>query len=127
MVNQTITNSSDQEVVVEQGTPGSVVYQLTQSQLAQLRAIARLSLVEHDLTIFQLNAYLALPGRSPGHQRRLQDVAGYLLAGYAVAHDRVIRNAWDDVSNNRPEVIVHTVTKYVEPPRKPFFQRVLGG
>jgi hypothetical protein len=49
------------------------------------------------------------------------------MAGYDLAHDRVIHNAWQDVINNRPEVIVHTVTTYVAPARKSLLQRVFGG
>jgi hypothetical protein len=127
MSNHTITNRNTAEVVVAPGTAGGAVVQHTQAQLAQLRAINRLGLVEYDLTYFQMNAYLELEGRSPAHQKRMQDLGGHLMAGYDVAHDRVIRGARQDVIDNRPEVIVRTVTKYVEPPRKSLFQRFSRG
>jgi hypothetical protein len=57
----------------------------------------------------------------------MHDFGGHLMAGYDVAHDRVIKNAWQDVINDRPEVIVETVTKYVDPPRKSLSQRLFGG
>ena len=126
MPDQPFTNRTAAEVVVEQGTPGSVVQQLTEAKLAQLRALKRLGLVEYDLMYYQVTAYLALPGRSPTHQRRMEDLGGHLMNGYDVAFDRVLRDAEQDILNNRPEVVVRTVTKYTDPPRKPFVQRVFG-
>jgi hypothetical protein len=127
MVNHTITNRNTAEVVGAPGTAGGAVVQHTQLQLAELRAITRLGLVEYDLTYFQMTAYLEMGGRSPAHQKRMQDLGGHLMAGYDVAHDRVMSNARQDVTNNRPEVIVRTVTKYVDPPRKSLFQRFSRG
>jgi hypothetical protein len=127
MVNQSVTNSNTAAVVGAPGTAGGTVVQFTQSELAELRAITRLGLVEYDLTYFQMTAYLALDGRSPAHQKRMQDLGGHLMAGYDIAHDRVMSNARQAVIDNRPEVIVHTVTKYVDPPRKSLFQRFSRG
>jgi hypothetical protein len=127
MADQSINRRQPAEVVVQQGAAHGAAAQHTQSQLAQLRTITRLGLVEYDLTCFQVSGYLGIAGRSPAHQRRLQDLAGHLMAGYDVAHDRVIKNAWQDVINDRPEVIVETVTKYVDQPRKPLLQRIIGG
>ena len=126
MADQLLTRKQPADIVQQQGASWTVA-QHTQAQLAQLRAITRLGLVEYDLTQFQVRAYLALGGRSPDHQKRMQDLGGHVMAGYDVAHDRVMKNAWQDMINNRPEVIIHTVTKYVDPPRKPLLQRVFGG
>jgi hypothetical protein len=56
MSNHTITNRNTAEVVVAPGTAGGAVVQHAQAQLAQLRGITRLGLVEYDLTQFQVRA-----------------------------------------------------------------------
>jgi hypothetical protein len=128
MADHSVTRRQPADVVLQPAAGGTVA-QRTQSQLAELRAITRLGLVEYDLTYFQVSAYLELnrTGRSPAHQKRMQDLGGHLMAGYDIAHDRVMSNARQDVTNNRPEVIVQTVTKYVAPPRKSLFQRLSRG
>jgi hypothetical protein len=78
MANQSVTGRQPAEVIAQQGASGTVA-QLTESKLAQLRAITRLGIVEYDLTQFQVRAYLALPGRGPDHQKRLQDLGGHLM------------------------------------------------
>ncbi len=123
MADQPITRKQPTEVVLQQGASGTVA-QHTQSQLAQLRTVARIGLVEYDLTYHQLKGYLDLPGRSPAHDKWLQDKAAHLLTGYERAHDVVVQIAWQDIIKNRPEAIVRTV--YVEPPPKSLLNRLTG-
>jgi hypothetical protein len=123
MPNQPITRRQATDVVRQQGASGAAA-QHTQSQLAQIRTVARIALAEADLTYHQLQAYLALAGRDEYAQQWLQDKAAHLLAGYERAHNVVVRMGWDDIIKNRPEAIVRTV--YVEPPSKSLLHRLTG-
>jgi hypothetical protein len=123
MADQLITRKQPTDVVLQQGASGTVA-QHTQTQLAQIRSVARIGLAEYDLTYHQLKAYLELGGRDAHHQQWLQDKGAYLLAGYERAHSVVVRMAWEDIMKNRPEAIVRTV--YVEQPRKPLLHRLSG-
>jgi hypothetical protein len=123
MADQSISRKQPTDVVLQQGASGAVA-QHTQSQLAQIRTITRIGLAEYDLTYHLLKAYVALGGRDAHHQKWLQDKEAHLLYGYERAHDVVVRMAWQDIVQNRPEAIVRTV--YVEQPRKPLLHRLSG-
>jgi hypothetical protein len=123
MADQPITRKQPTEVVLQQGASGTVA-QHTQSQLAQIRTVARIGQAEADLTYHQLKAYLALEGRDEYAQQWLQDKTAHLLAGYERAHNVVVGMAWEDIIKNRPEAIVRTV--YVEQPPKSLLHRLTG-
>jgi hypothetical protein len=123
MANQSLARRQSTEVVVQQHTPGKIVAR-TQSQLQELRSVAVTTAVEYDKTRYELEAIVTRPGRSPGHQRYMEERTAYLQSIYDGAVQQVVTRAVRDIINEAPTEIVRTV--YVPEPRKSLFQALTG-
>ena len=80
----------------------------------------------HDAFVASLKEYLAIPGRDPSHQQRVEDEASFALGVFeqtsALSLEAGIRRELEGL----PREIIQTV--YVSPPQPPrsWLQRMLG-
>lgn len=72
----------------------------------------------------ELKAFVNNEERDPEHQRRVEDFAAFVLEVYEQSSTLVLQMGVKQVLDNLPREVVHTV--YLQPPRKPWFQRLLG-
>jgi hypothetical protein len=127
MPEQAITKRQTGEVVVTQQAIGGVVSRHTQAKLAEARSVIGAGAMAYDETYRQVEAYVGQGGRSPGHQKYLQERTGYLMVIHDLAVDKIVRRALDDIIAERPQVITRTRTVYVPEPRKSLFGFLTGG
>lgn len=119
MPNQSLARRQSTEVVVQQHTPGQVV-QRTERQLQEIRGVITTAVVEYDRTRYEVGAIVEKGGRSPGHQRYLEERAANLMSIYDGAVNAVVRNAVNTIVTEAPTEIVRTI--YVPEPRRSWFR-----
>ena len=124
MSNQSLARRQTSEVVVQQHTPGKAV-QRTQAKAQEIRGVVTTAAVEYDTSRRELEAIVTRPGRSPGHQRYVEERTPYLQSVYDRAVEQVVTGAVRDIFNETPTEIVRTV--YVPEPRRSLFQALRGG
>ncbi len=119
MANQSLARRQSTEVVVQQHTPGQVV-QRTQTQLAEIQGVITTATVAYDETRYKVEAIVSKGGRSPGHQRYVEERAASLMSIYDGAVKTVVGNAVHTIIAEAPTEIVRTIS--VPEPRKPWFR-----
>jgi hypothetical protein len=119
MANQSLARRQSTEVVVQQHTPGQIV-QRTQTQLQEIRGVITTTVVEYDRTRYEVEAIVSRSGRSPGHQRYVEERAASLMSIYDGAVNAVVRNAVQSIITEAPTEIVRTI--YVPEPRRSWFR-----
>jgi hypothetical protein len=122
MANQSLARRQSTEVV-QQHTPGQVVAR-TRAKVQEISGVVTTTAVESDRTRGAFEAIVTRPGRSPGHQRYIEERSAYLLYVYDRAVDQVVTGAVRDIINEAPTEIVRTV--YVPEPRRSLFQALTG-
>jgi hypothetical protein len=127
MPDQAIIQRQTGELVAPQPESGGVVSRHSHSKLGEIRSVIGAGTMSYDETYRQVEAYVAQPGRSPAHQKYLQDRAAYLLVTHDLAVAKVVNRAIEDIIANRPQVVTRTRTVYVPEPRKPWYQFLTGG
>jgi hypothetical protein len=127
MPEQTLTKRQTGEIVApNQGNRG-VVPRHTQAKLAEVRSVIAAGVMAYDETYRQVEAYVDQGGRSPGHQKYIQERTSYLLVNHDLAVDKIVRRALEDIIAERLQVITRTRTVYVPEPRKSLFGFLTGG
>jgi hypothetical protein len=96
MPDQSLARRQSSEVVVQQRTPGRVV-ERTQTQLQEVQGVILTAAVEYDTTRRELEAIVGREGRSPGHQRYVEERTGALVGIYDSAVQNVVRQAVHDI------------------------------
>jgi hypothetical protein len=123
MSNQPLTRRQPTEVVVQQHTPGQIV-QRTQAKAQEIRGVITTAAVEQDKTYSVMEAIVRAGGRSPGHQRYVEERCASLISIHDRALNAVVQTAVRDIIAEAPTEIVRTV--YVPEPRKPWHHALTG-
>jgi hypothetical protein len=123
MANQSLARRQTSEVVVKQHTPGQVV-QRTQAQLQEIGGVITTAAVEYDTTRRELEGIVGRGGRSPGHQRYVEERTANLQNIYDRAVVSVVQTNINTILMEGPTEIVRTI--YVEPPRQSLLKRLTG-
>jgi hypothetical protein len=116
-----ITRRQAADIVVQPAPPGTVAKH-TQQQLDEALAVAGISLAEYERAYSLMMAAVEKPGRNPEFQNWYIGKAALVMAGYEVAHDGIIKDAWRAIVQNHPQEIITTIYK-----DKPFLKRLTGG
>jgi hypothetical protein len=119
MPNQSLARRQPTEVVVQQHTPGQIIHR-TERQLQEITGVITTAAVEHDRTRYEVEAIVTKGGRSPGHQRYVEERAASLMSIYDGAVTTVVRKAVETIVTEAPTEIVRTV--YVPEPRRSWFR-----
>jgi hypothetical protein len=123
MANQSLARRQTSEVVVKQHTPGQIT-QRVQAQSQMVRDVISTAALAYDETYRDLEAIATRGGRSPGHQRYVEERLGNLLYVYDGAMRSVVHTAVRDIISEAPTEIVRTI--YVQEPRRPWYQALSG-
>jgi hypothetical protein len=123
MANQSLARRQTSEVVVQQHTPGQIA-QRVQAQSQEIRDVISTAALAYDETYRDLEAIAARGGRSPGHQRYVEERLGYLAHVYDGAMQTVVHTAVRDIILEAPTEIVRTI--YVQEPRRSWYQALTG-
>jgi hypothetical protein len=123
MAKQSLARRQTSEVVVQQHTPGQIV-QRVERQLNEVQGVLVTAAASYDETYSNVEAIAARGGRSPGHQRYVDERLGYLLHVYDGAMQSVVHTAVRDIIAEAPTEIVRTI--YVQEPRRSWYQALTG-
>jgi hypothetical protein len=123
MANQSLTRRQSTEVVVQQHTPGQII-QRTQAKAQEIRGVITTAAVEYDKTYSAVEAIVRADGRSPGHQRYVEERCASLMSIHDRAVNAVVQAGVRDIIAEAPTEIVRTV--YVPEPRKPWHHALTG-
>jgi hypothetical protein len=125
MANQSLARRQTSEVVVQQRTPGSIVQQ-TAAKLQEAHGVVVTAVVVHDEVYRDLNAIVRQGGRSPGHQRYVEERTAALLHSFDYTAGIVVRDALSNIAYSRPTEIVRTQYIPVPEPRRPWHHFLTG-
>jgi hypothetical protein len=92
MANQSLSRRQTSDVVVQQHTPGSLV-QRTEAKLQVARSVVVTAAQVHDEVHRDLEAIARQSGRSPSHQRYMEQKLAYLRGTFDYAAQVVVRDA----------------------------------
>jgi hypothetical protein len=97
MANQSLARRQSADVYIQQHTPVSLA-QRTAAKLQTARGVVVTAALVHDAVHRDLEAIARKGGRSPAHQRYIEERLAYLRGSFDYAAKVVVRNALFDLT-----------------------------
>jgi hypothetical protein len=126
MANQSLDQTPPTEFIKRQHNAERLISRIEEQGVA-LGTLITTAAVVYDETRRELDAIVNKKGRTPGHQRYIEERAASLQSIFDGAMNATVKTAALNIINQGPTEIVRTIYVHDEPePRKSRFQSLFG-